>query len=289
MEGCSTPNEENEGNHPLEALPPVLPISDLGTSADRGVLPPNALGASGGDDQNVVIIAHGLLLRLFIGRWFRVPMEVFETMLNPPNCAIVVLERDDTIDRLVMTDCSRQLFGSDPLLQMMRFDGHEDAQWYRRRFLGIIDPDRDVSQRTPEDDDENHYSRSYTPKDYKPPPQLVDDPPVKRPVKRPVARVSAPKSPAAAASCAAASDGLAGGHATPTVSELSQLPRADPLPGVANRRPPVVVQSVKPIAASSVEGATSDLAGTAVAATVPPTVTQEEKSLLAKWLRNGFW
>lgn len=137
-----------------------LQVSDLGNAEDRGVLPPNDHGAGAGEDQNVLIIAHGLLIRLFIGRWYRVPMEVFETMSNPPNCAIVVLERDDSIGRLVMTDMSRQLFGSDPLLQMMRFDGREDAGWYRRQFLGIIDPEKEAAHRPVEDDDENHYSKS---------------------------------------------------------------------------------------------------------------------------------
>ncbi|KAK7201385.1 glycerolphosphate mutase [Novymonas esmeraldas] len=143
------------------ASPPhPLPVSDLGEAETRGVLPPNDLGASAGEEQNVLIVAHGLLIRLFIGRWFRVPMEVFETMCNPPNCAIIVLERDDRLGRLVMTDMSKSLFGSDPLLQMMRFDGREDTHWYRERFLGIVDPAKAAEEAVAEDDDENHYSHS---------------------------------------------------------------------------------------------------------------------------------
>ncbi|CAJ1992208.1 glycerolphosphate mutase [Leishmania donovani] len=137
-----------------------LPLSGLGEVEARGVLPLNDHGASAGEDQNVLIIAHGLLIRLFIGRWFRVPMEVFETMCNPPNCAIIVLERDDRLGRLVMTDISKSLFGSDPLLQMMRFDGHEDTRWYREKFLGIVDPTKAAEEAVAEDDDENHYSMS---------------------------------------------------------------------------------------------------------------------------------
>ncbi|KAG5494408.1 hypothetical protein GH5_02426 [Leishmania sp. Ghana 2012 LV757] len=138
-----------------------VPLSDLGEAETRGVLPPNDHSASAGEEQNVLIVAHGLLIRLFIGRWFRVPMEVFETMCNPPNCAIVVLERDDRLGRLVMTDMSKNLFGSDPLLQMMRFDGREDTRWYRERFLGIVDPTKSVEEAVAEDDDENHYSMSH--------------------------------------------------------------------------------------------------------------------------------
>ncbi|EPY16729.1 hypothetical protein STCU_11027 [Strigomonas culicis] len=130
--------------------------------AARGVLPPSDVGAAR-EDQNVVIVAHGLLIRLFIGRWFHVPMEVFDTMLNPPNCSITVLERDDAAGRLIMSEKSRQLFGSDPLLQLMNFTGREsDPLWYRERFLGIVDPD-DLSSsgfHVEEDDDENHSYRS---------------------------------------------------------------------------------------------------------------------------------
>lgn len=135
-------------------------LSHLGEANVRGVLPPNDHGASAGEDQNVLIVAHGLLIRLFIGRWFRVPMEVFDTMCNPPNCSIIVLERNDDVGRLVMTDISKGLFGSDPLLQMMKFDGQEDTHWYRQKFLGIVDPKKAPDETVAEDDDENHYSKS---------------------------------------------------------------------------------------------------------------------------------
>ncbi|KEG08610.1 glycerolphosphate mutase [Trypanosoma grayi] len=98
------------------------------------------------EDHNVVIVSHGLLIRLFIGRWFRVPMEIFETMRNPPNCSIVVLERCDS-GRLVMTDISKKLFGSDPLLEMMKFDGKDNTQLYRHMFFsdtpGPVPPPRE--------------------------------------------------------------------------------------------------------------------------------------------------
>ncbi|KAG5495185.1 hypothetical protein JKF63_02240 [Porcisia hertigi] len=143
---CTTPS-----HYPLS-------LSNMGDAEAPGILPPDDHGA--GEEQNVLIIAHGLLIRLFIGRWFRVPMEVFETMCNPPNCAIILLERDDKLGRLVMTDISKSLFGSDPLLQMMRFDGHEDTRWYREKFLGIVDPAKATEGAVAEDDDENHYSMS---------------------------------------------------------------------------------------------------------------------------------
>ncbi|EKF31924.1 glycerolphosphate mutase, putative [Trypanosoma cruzi marinkellei] len=92
------------------------------------------LNVPGEDDQNVLIISHGLLIRLFIARWFRVPLEAFETMRNPPNCSIVVLERHESA-RMVMTDISKKLFGSDPLLEMMKFDGKDSTKRYRHMFF----------------------------------------------------------------------------------------------------------------------------------------------------------
>ena len=45
------------------------------------------------DDVNAVIVTHGLLIRLFIFRWFHLTVEMFEQLKNPDNCAIVMLER----------------------------------------------------------------------------------------------------------------------------------------------------------------------------------------------------
>ncbi|KAH9593196.1 Histidine phosphatase superfamily [Trypanosoma melophagium] len=100
---------------------------------EDGSVPP---ALQGEDDHNVVIISHGLLIRLFIARWFRVPMEVFETMRNPPNSAIVVLERRES-GRMVMTDISKKLFGSDPLLESMKFDGKDNSKLYRHLFADL--------------------------------------------------------------------------------------------------------------------------------------------------------
>ncbi|CBH17207.1 glycerolphosphate mutase, putative [Trypanosoma brucei gambiense DAL972] len=101
-----------------------------GSSNDVG---PASFTVPDDDDHNVVIISHGLLIRLFVGRWYSAPMEVFETMKNPPNCGIVVLERREA-GRLVMTDTSKKLFGSDPLLEMMKFDGKDNVQLFRHLF-----------------------------------------------------------------------------------------------------------------------------------------------------------
>jgi len=38
--------------------------------------------------ENVVIITHGILMRLFLMRWYHWTVEEFENLANPPNCYI---------------------------------------------------------------------------------------------------------------------------------------------------------------------------------------------------------
>lgn len=46
-----------------------------------------------GMEDNVVLVTHGLTMRLFCMRWFHWTVEFFESISNPPNGGIVVLER----------------------------------------------------------------------------------------------------------------------------------------------------------------------------------------------------
>jgi broad specificity phosphatase PhoE len=43
--------------------------------------------------ENILIVTHGLTLRLFLMRWFHWTVEEFERLRNPKNCQIVVLEK----------------------------------------------------------------------------------------------------------------------------------------------------------------------------------------------------
>jgi broad specificity phosphatase PhoE len=45
--------------------------------------------------ENAVLIIHGMTIRLFLMRWFHYTVEDFESMRNPDNCKIVVLDRTD--------------------------------------------------------------------------------------------------------------------------------------------------------------------------------------------------
>lgn len=42
--------------------------------------------------NNVVIVTHGLTMRLFIMRWFHLTVEQFEEMKNPDNCGMYILK-----------------------------------------------------------------------------------------------------------------------------------------------------------------------------------------------------
>jgi broad specificity phosphatase PhoE len=67
-------------------------------------------------DTNVVVVSHGLMIRLFIKRWFHFTVETFEQMRNPPNAGFIVLERTVSHDddghrqyKMTLTEESRQL------------------------------------------------------------------------------------------------------------------------------------------------------------------------------------
>ena len=45
------------------------------------------------ESANVVIVTHGLALRIFLARWLHWTVAEYESVYNPPNCVPVVLER----------------------------------------------------------------------------------------------------------------------------------------------------------------------------------------------------
>ena len=45
--------------------------------------------------QNALIVTHGLTLRLFLMRWFHWTVEEFESLRNPHNCQVVVMQKNE--------------------------------------------------------------------------------------------------------------------------------------------------------------------------------------------------
>lgn len=50
--------------------------------------------------DNCLIITHGLLIRLFMMRWFHLTVEQFESLANPDNCEIFTMELDSNKYRM---------------------------------------------------------------------------------------------------------------------------------------------------------------------------------------------
>lgn len=44
--------------------------------------------------QNVVIVTHGLTMRLFLMRWFHLKVEEYEAIKNPKNCDFIILTKN---------------------------------------------------------------------------------------------------------------------------------------------------------------------------------------------------
>ena len=44
--------------------------------------------------DNVLLVTHGMTMRLFLMRWFHWSVEEFEAVRNPNNCQIVVMQKD---------------------------------------------------------------------------------------------------------------------------------------------------------------------------------------------------
>ena len=48
------------------------------------------------ENSSVVIVTHGLTLRVILMRWFHWSKELFEMTTNPKNCAVIVMERKES-------------------------------------------------------------------------------------------------------------------------------------------------------------------------------------------------
>jgi broad specificity phosphatase PhoE len=58
--------------------------------------------------ENMLIVTHGLTLRLFLMRWFHWSVEEFESLRNPKNCQIVVLEKQFDERYKLMSELERR-------------------------------------------------------------------------------------------------------------------------------------------------------------------------------------
>ena len=57
--------------------------------------------------ENALIVTHGLTLRLFLMRWFHWSVEEYESLRNPRNCQIVVMQKQPNDRYTLVTELER--------------------------------------------------------------------------------------------------------------------------------------------------------------------------------------
>lgn len=58
--------------------------------------------------ENVLIVTHGMTLRLFLMRWFHWSVEDFESLCNPHNCQIVIMQKDSNDRYVLISELTRR-------------------------------------------------------------------------------------------------------------------------------------------------------------------------------------
>jgi broad specificity phosphatase PhoE len=61
-----------------------------------------------GFPENVLIVSHGLTIRLFLMRWFHWSVEEFESLHNPKNCQIIIMEKQSDHHYKLISELSRK-------------------------------------------------------------------------------------------------------------------------------------------------------------------------------------
>ena len=58
--------------------------------------------------ENVLIVSHGLTMRLFLMRWFHWSVEEFEKLHNPKNCQIIIMEKQIDEHYILSSELSKR-------------------------------------------------------------------------------------------------------------------------------------------------------------------------------------
>jgi broad specificity phosphatase PhoE len=58
--------------------------------------------------DNILIVSHGLTIRLFLMRWFHWSVEEFESIHNPKNCQIIIMEKQINDHYTLISDLTRK-------------------------------------------------------------------------------------------------------------------------------------------------------------------------------------
>jgi len=83
--------------------------------------------------RNVVMVTHGMTMRLFLMRWFHATVEEFEEWGNPKNCGYFVLEREEN-EKYTLTTPLR----THKLRHEYQFDWGNDAINFGKTTINTI-------------------------------------------------------------------------------------------------------------------------------------------------------
>lgn len=86
------------------------------------------------DETNIAIVTHGLWIRLFIARYYHIPLEIFDRLQNPNNCDIITLEKNEELGKLIINDESIRTLGVAKYSDY-RFDGTDVTAWYEKNVV----------------------------------------------------------------------------------------------------------------------------------------------------------
>jgi broad specificity phosphatase PhoE len=73
--------------------------------------------------ENVIIVTHGMTIRLFLMRWFHWSVEEFEDICNPSNCDIFILEKQENGKYEPLTSVKNRLQPKHPYQRPLRMFG----------------------------------------------------------------------------------------------------------------------------------------------------------------------
>jgi len=64
--------------------------------------------------ENVIIVTHGMAIRIFLMRWFHWSVEEFEELKNPANCDIFILEKQENEKYELITGLKQRVHPEHP-------------------------------------------------------------------------------------------------------------------------------------------------------------------------------
>ena len=117
------------------------------------------------DELNLVIVSHGLAVRIFLMKWFKWTVEQFESLKSPKNCEFRVMELgasgeyslaiqhdDETLKRWGF---SPEMIEDQKLRANYRDTWNDRSPWYLNTFFELADSDHETAKKDGHEDGQN--------------------------------------------------------------------------------------------------------------------------------------